>query len=351
MIYPIIDTLAKEGTVPKADLLYLLDHIKDEERNYLYQKAHEVRYRHYENTVFVRGLIEFSNYCKNACNYCGISVHNKELKRCRMTSDEIVQTAERGDQIGVRTFVLQGGEDPVFTDEVFVRLIEDIKLKFKDVAITLSAGERSKESYQKFFDAGADRFLIRHEAINKDLYEKLHPQMSHKERIQALYDLKAIGYQVGTGFMVGVPGQTHENLVDDLLFIKDLNPHMVGIGPFIPHKDTPFKGEVSGSAELTYTLLAILRLMLPKSLLPATTSLATLNTKNRYKAFSAGANVVMPNLTPYDYKKNYNLYDGKKITNTESYEALEELKAQCQEAGFRIDMSRGDYKDWSRKND
>ncbi len=349
MITRIIDKLAIDGELVREDLIYLLANINEEERNYLYNKAFEVRFRHFENSVFVRGLIEFSNYCHNRCNYCGISTHNKEIERFRMSLEEIVQAAEQGYRLGFRTFVLQGGEDPAFTDDKFTEIIREIKLRYPDTAITLSVGERTKESYQKFFDAGADRFLIRHEAINQGLYERLHPKMSYKDRLQALYDLKEIGFQVGTGFMVGVPGQGIEDLADDLLFIKELNPHMVGIGPFISHKETPYKNEPSGSADLTYTLIAIIRLMLPKSLIPATTSLATLNPDNRYKGFLAGANVVMPNLTPYDYKKNYNLYNGKKITETESYEALEQLKAQCVEAGFYIDMVRGDHIDWSRE--
>ena len=345
----LINKLYQEQTLSKANLMTLLRNMNDEDREYLYEKAYSVRYENYKNSVYVRGLIEFSNYCKNDCSYCGISTHNKDITRYHMTPEEIHKTTEIGYDLGFRTFVLQGGEDTSFTDEVFADIIRSVKSAFSDVAITLSIGERSKSSYQMLYDAGADRFLIRHETINKKLYESLHPKMSFDSRIQALYDLKDIGYQIGTGFMVGVPGQTIEDLADDLLFIKELDSHMIGIGPFIPHKNTPLKDEPSGSAELTYTLIAILRLMLPKSLIPSTTSLATLHTNNRYKGFQVGANVVMPNLTPYDYKKKYQLYDGKKITDTESYEALEQLKTQCVDAGFYLDMAKGDYKNWRRK--
>ena len=347
----IIDKLYQEQILSKSELTHLLLHIREEEAQYLYKRAYEVRYEHYKNSVYVRGLIEFSNYCKNPCNYCGISTHNKEIERYRMQPEEILKTAAIGHALGFRTFVMQGGEDPAFTDEVFAEIISSIKAAFPDAAVTLSIGEHSRESYQKLYDAGADRFLLRHETINPKLYQALHPDMSYDDRIQALEDLKDIGFQVGTGFMVGVPGQTIADLADDLLFIKALDPHMVGIGPFIPHQSTPLKNEPPGSADLTYTLIAILRLLLPKALIPSTTSLATLNLENRYKGFAVGANVVMPNLTPYDYKKNYHLYDGKKITETESYEALEQLKSECLEAGFYIDMTRGDYKDWRRSND
>lgn len=345
----LINKLYQEQTLSKSNLITLIKNMNDEDRQYLYEKAYKVRYGNYSNSVYARGLIEFSNYCKNDCMYCGISTHNKDIKRYHMTKEEIITTAEIGYALGFRTFVMQGGEDTSFTDEVFADIIKSIKSAFSDVAITLSIGERSKSSYQMLYDAGADRFLIRHETINKKLYESLHPKMSFDKRIQALYDLKDIGYQIGTGFMVGVPGQTIEDLADDLLFIKELDSHMIGIGPFIPHKNTPLKDEPSGSAELTYTLIAILRLMLPKSLIPSTTSLATLHTNNRYRGFKVGANVVMPNLTPYDYKEKYQLYDGKKITDTESYEALEQLKTQCIDAGFYLDMARGDYKNWRRK--
>ena len=345
----LINELYQEQTLSKANLINLLLHINDEEREYLYEKAYSVRYEHYKNSVYVRGLIEFSNYCKNDCTYCGISIHNKELTRYHMTPEEVIKTAEIGYSLGFRTFVMQGGEDTSFTDDKFAAIISSIKTQFPEAAVTLSIGERSKESYQKLYDAGADRFLIRHETINKKLYEKLHPKMSYENRIKSLFDLKDIGFRVGTGFMVGVPGQEIEDIANDLLFIKELNPHMIGIGPFIPHKNTPLRDESAGSAELTYTLIAILRLMLPTSLIPSTTSLATLKAENRYKGFRVGANVVMPNLTPYDYKKSYQLYDGKKITDTESYEALEQLKKECLDAGFYIDMARGDYKNWRRK--
>ena len=340
-----IETLYQENTLSKEALLELLLHLSGKDKKHLFEKAYATRKKHYQNSVYVRGLIEFSNFCKNSCAYCGISTHNKNISRYRMAEHEIIETAQKGYALGFRTFVLQGGEDPYFTDSIFVDILSKIKKSCPDAAITLSIGERKKSSYQAFFNAGADRFLLRHECINETLYKKLHSSMSFDSRIQCLYDLKDIGFQVGSGFMVGVPGQTLFDLADDLLFLKKLNPQMVGIGPFLPHHETPLKDFPAGSSELTYVLLALIRLLLPRVLLPATTSLATLKLENRYKGFSVGANVVMPNLTPFYYRKQYQLYDGKKITDTESFIYLEKLKTETCASGFFIDMGRGDYKE------
>jgi biotin synthase len=346
-----IDKLYQENTLSKNELLSLLSTISKEDENYLFKKAYETRFKFYQNRVFVRGLIEFSNFCKNPCKYCGISTHNKNITRYRMKKDEIIETAIEGYKLGFKTFVLQGGEDPYFTDLVFIDIISNIKKHCKDAAITLSIGERSKEGYQSFYNAGADRFLLRHETVNHTLYKNLHNHLSLDNRIRCLYDLKNIGYQVGSGFMVGVPGQTLDDLANDLLFLKKLNPHMVGIGPFIPHNETPLKDYPAGSSQMTYRLLALIRLLIPKVLLPSTTALATLKAENRYQGFNVGANVVMPNLTPYKYRKQYQLYNGKKINDTESYIHLADLKQETKEAGFEIDMNRGDCIDWRRKND
>lgn len=344
MTIQLVDKLYQEQTLSKSELLALLNGLDTQSARYLFSSAYQRRFQVYQNSVFVRGLIEFSNYCKNPCMYCGISCHNNKVSRYRMSKEEILLAASSGYDLGFRTFVLQGGEDPFFTDDVFLDIVSSLRKKFPDAAITLSIGERSKESYRGLYLAGANRFLLRHECINPKLYAALHPGMSLSNRLQCLLDLKEIGYQVGSGFMVGVPGQKMEDLVDDLLFLKKLNPQMVGIGPFLPHNDTPLKGNMAGSAELTYRLLAIIRLLLPNALIPATTSLATLKAENRYQGFRAGANVVMPNLTPYQYKKEYQLYNGKRITDTESMEALEQLKMETEKEGFFLDMGRGDYK-------
>lgn len=344
----LIDALYHTQDANREALHTLIAVEQEEHRQYLYDRAFARRQEHYGNRVYARALIEFSNRCANTCTYCGISIHNQTLQRYRMRADEIVAAAQTGYALGFRTVVLQGGEDKSYSDAEFCTIINQIRTTCPDSSVTLSIGERSRASYQQLYDAGADRFLLRHETINPSLYARLHPGMSFERRIQALYDLKEIGYQVGTGFMVGVPGQTTEDLADDLRFIKELAPHMVGIGPFIPHEATIHRNEPHGSAERTYTLIALIRLLLPSALIPATTSLATLNPNNRYKGFACGANVVMPNLTPHPYKEQYQLYNGKRSTDTESYEVLSTLKQECLDAGFVLDMARGDNKEWRR---
>jgi len=289
-------------------------------------------------------LIEFTNYCKNDCYYCGIRCSNRNSDRYRLSKEDILSCAEDGYKLGFRTIVLQGGEDPYFTDEMMVDIISSIRKNYPDCAITLSIGEKSYKSYKKFYDAGADRFLLRHETADAKHYQKLHPEnLSSENRKRCLYDLKDIGYQVGTGFMVGSPYQTTENISDDLIFIKELEPHMVGIGPFIAHKDTPFKDMNNGSFELTLVLLSIIRLMLPNILLPATTSLATIDKKGREKGIMAGANVVMPNLSPMNVRNKYMLYDGKANTGDEAAESLLHLKESMKKIGYNVVVDRGDF--------
>lgn len=343
-----IEALHEGASPSKSELLHLLSHL-DFYYETLIEKAYALRRLHFGHRVYVRGLIEFTNVCKNPCRYCGISTYNKSVPRIRLTETQIIETAKRGYALGFRTFVLQGGEDAYFKDEMLLGILRAIKESCPEAAMTLSIGERTKESYQQYYDAGADRFLLRHECVNPTLYQNLHPGMSLENRIQCLYDLKSIGFQVGSGFMVGVPGQTLSDLCEDLIFLKALNPQMVGIGPFIPHEKTPLKDAPPGSAKLTYALIAILRILLPKALIPATTSLATLNPQNRYAGFRAGANVVMPNLTPYECKASYQLYDGKKIDDTESADALAKLQRETEKEGFCLDMSRGDYPNWRKK--
>ena len=324
---------------------------EDEIRKYLTEvpldellgEALEVKKKVFGEDIYIRGLIEVSNYCTQDCYYCGIRA-SSHAERYRLSDEDIYSAAREGYEAGFSTFVMQGGEDPAFTDDRLVRLISTLKEKYPDVAITLSLGERSYESYKKLFDAGADRFLLRHETINEEHFSKLHPPYQElKTRVEALENLKDIGYQTGCGVMVGSPYQTLDNLIEDLLFIQEFKPHMVGIGPFIPHKDTPFKDFPPGDLERTLRMVAITRLLLPEVLLPATTALATLDPKGRELGLQAGANVIMPNLSPIESRKKYTLYDGKAITGGEAYESLVQLKEELKTLGHRIVTSRGDH--------
>lgn len=309
----------------------------------LMAEAAAVRDKSYGRRVFVRGLIEFTNRCRNNCLYCGIRAANGNVRRYRLTKDEIMECVKEGRALGFSTFVLQGGEDMYYTDDVLSDIVYSIKELEPDCAVTLSVGERTRESYKRLRDAGADRYLLRHETASEPHYKKLHPDaMSFKNRIRCLYDLKELGYQVGAGFMVGSPYQTYEDLASDLLFLKELDPHMVGIGPFISQADTPFCDMKNGTLELTLTMLSLVRLMLPKTLLPATTALGTIDSRGREKGFDAGANVVMPNLSPRERRKDYSLYDNKLATGAESAEKIDELRALIENAGYMMDMGRGD---------
>jgi len=295
--------------------------------------------------VYIRGLIEFTNYCRNDCYYCGIRRSNREAERYRLTKEQILECCSTGYDLGFRTFVLQGGEDGYFTDDRMVDIISSIKSEYPDCAITLSIGEKSHESYKAFFDAGAERYLLRHETADPEHYRKLHPQeLSLKNRKKCLQDLKKIGFQVGCGFMVGSPYQTTDCLVEDLLFIKEFSPHMVGIGPFIPHHATQFAEKPAGTLELTLFLLGIIRLMLPTVLLPATTALGTIHPRGRELGILAGANVVMPNLSPRSVRKKYMLYDNKICTGDEAAECRYCLERRLESIGCRVAVSRGDHK-------
>ncbi len=312
--------------------------------------ALSIKKEHYGDSIFARGLIEISNICKNNCYYCGIRAENKNVERYRLTKKEILACCKTGNKLGFNTFVLQGGEDLYYTDKIMCDIISSIKERYPDCAVTLSIGEKSKETYKAYKSAGADRFLLRHETADCDHYSKLHPEsMSLETRKKCLYDLKDCGFQVGAGFMVGSPYQTYENLADDLLFLKELEPQMVGIGPFLPHKDTPFKDYEKGSYNLTITMLALTRILIPKVLLPATTALATLdNEKGRIDAFLAGANVVMPNLSPAAHRKDYALYDDKLSSGNEAAQSVKLLAKEIEKAGFVLDMSRGDNVDFKK---
>ena len=341
-VIEIIDKLYNTTTATREELNYLLDNLKEKDKEYLVEKSHEIALNNYGNKVYIRGLIEFTNYCVRDCKYCGIRKSNNKADRYRLSIDEILECAEIGDKLGYKTFVLQGGEDPYFTDEIMVEIIKKIKEKHPNNAITLSLGERSYESYEKMFNAGADRYLLRHETASKKLYESLHPNSSFENRRKSLDNLKKIGYQIGAGFMIGLPNQTNNDLVNDLLYLKKLNPHMCGIGPFIPHQDTPLCNEKGGTLEQTTTMLALIRLMLPRVLLPATTALGSIDSLGREKGLKAGGNVVMPNLSPTNVREKYSLYDGKICTGDEAAECRACIERRINRAGFKLDINRGD---------
>ena len=340
----LFDKLYQDTQLTETEYKELLElHTDKEIAEYGFELARKRQKETFGNEVYTRGLIEISNYCKNDCIYCGIRRSNQNAERYRLSEEEILSCCESGYALGFRTFVLQGGEDGYYTDDLLEDLLHKIKAAYPDCAITLSLGERSRESYERLYAAGADRYLLRHETANEAHYGKLHPaEMSLKNRKQCLYTLKEIGYQVGCGIMVGSPYQTIDNLVEDLAFMKEFNPHMVGIGPFIPQKDTPFGEMEQGSLEMTLFLLAIIRLMLPKVLLPATTALGTIHSRGRELGILAGGNVVMPNLSPVKVRKKYALYDNKICTGEEAAECRGCLGNRMESIGYKLVVSRGD---------
>ncbi len=342
-IIELIGKLEKEHSLTTDEYEYLIENRTEESAEILAEKARTVRERIYGKSVFIRGLIEISNICKNDCLYCGIRRSNKSCQRYRLNESEILECADEGYSLGFRTFVMQGGEDAFFTDDFMCDVIRKIKQKYPDCAVTLSLGERSYDSYKKLYDAGADRYLLRHETADKEHYEKLHPcEMSFEARMECLKNLKKIGYQTGCGFMVGSPFQTNENLAKDLKFIEEFQPEMCGIGPFIPHNATPFKDYHSGSAELTCYLLSIIRLIKPEILLPSTTALGTILPNGREMGIKAGANVVMPNLSPVSVRKKYELYNDKICTGDEAAESIKKLAEKIKATGYEIVTNRGD---------
>lgn len=336
-----IDQLERNHRLTKEEWIALISDRSEAE--YLFERARAVSQQYYGNAVYTRGLIEFTNYCKNNCYYCGIRRDNGNAERYRLSEADILDCCQQGYELGFRTFVLQGGEDGYYTDQRLVDLIRKIKGDYPDCALTLSVGEKTKESYQKFFDAGADRYLLRHETANECHYNKLHPEeMSYQNRKACLYHLKEIGYQVGCGFMVGSPGQTVECLAEDMMFITELQPDMVGIGPFVPHHETPFAQETQGTVELTLYMLGLLRLLKPNLLIPATTALGTIDPRGREKGILAGANVVMPNLSPTRVRKKYELYDNKICTGDEAAECRTCLNRRMESIGYELVVDRGD---------
>lgn len=337
----ITDRLREKRDVSNSELKLLID--TDDE--YLRTVADEVRRSIYGTDVYIRGLIEFTNYCKNNCFYCGLRAENSVLKRYRLTKSDILDCAKNGYELGFRTFVLQGGEDLSYSDNDICEIVSSIKKHYPDCAVTLSIGERSKESYERYKIAGADRYLLRHETADTDHYSILHPEnMSLENRKRCLWDLKTLGYQVGSGFMVGSPRQTLDNLVSDLRFLQEIQPDMIGIGPFLPHDDTPFRNEQKGSMKRCLNLISILRLMFPYALIPSTTALGTIHPMGREYGLKAGANVVMPNLSPVNVRKLYELYNDKICTGEETAECRGCLSNRVENAGYRIVESRGDVK-------
>lgn len=340
----LIETLERTRTLSLSEYEKLLEGRTAESADFLRQKATEAREKTYGKRVFVRGLIEITNVCKNDCFYCGVRASNPALCRYRLSPEEILHACRRGYALGFRTFVLQGGENDWYSDERLVDLIRTVKRDCPGVAVTLSLGERSRESFAALKAAGADRYLLRHESADPVHYASLHPEgMSHRRRIECLYTLKELGYQVGAGFMVGTPHQTLSHLAQDLKFIEEFRPAMCGIGPFLPQKDTPFGKEKAGDSDLCLYLISILRLMDPALLLPATTALASASEDGCERGVLAGANVIMPNLSPAVARENYTLYDRKKITGGQSAEQLNELEARLDAIGHFIDYGRGDY--------
>lgn len=344
MLHQIIDRIREQQNITRKELDELLKTDNSEALEYLRASAREVADTVYGRQVFIRGLIEFTNYCKNDCLYCGIRRSNGKVERYRLTKEEILSCCDTGYELGFRTFVLQGGEDGHFTDERICDLVAAIKARYPDCAVTLSIGEKERESYQAYFDAGADRYLLRHETADESHYCSLHPaQMSLAHRKQCLWNLKEIGYQVGCGFMVGSPNQTVDTLYEDFQFIKELQPHMVGIGPFIPQKDTPFGDRQAGTLDETLRLLSIIRLIHPHVLLPSTTALGTIHPLGREKGIMAGANVVMPNLSPVAVREKYQLYDNKICTGDEAAECRHCMSRRMESIGYQVAVSRGDY--------
>lgn len=344
-LFLLLEKLIKEHTLTVEEYEYLIENRTKEAAEQLAQAAVEVRKEIYGDSVFIRGLIEISNICKNDCLYCGIRKSNPNCQRYRLTAEEILECCEEGYKLGFRTFVLQGGEDSYYSNDVLCELIRSIKKLYSDCAVTLSLGERSRESYKRLYDAGADRYLLRHETADSKHYAKLHPrELSFENRMQCLQDLKEIGYQVGCGFMVGSPYQTNAELARDLKFIEEFQPDMCGIGPFIPHKDTVFAKEKAGTLELTCYLLSIIRLIKPNILLPATTALGTIDENGREKGILAGANVVMPNLSPASVRKKYMLYNNKVSDGAESAQSKYELEKRMIYIGYEVVTDRGDIK-------
>lgn len=346
----LIDKLFTNQNLTREEFCTLIENRTPESNTYLFEKARIRQKETFSNVVYMRGLIEFSNICQCDCKYCGIRKSNTQAQRYRLSKEDILFCCKLGYSFGFRTFVLQSGEDPYFTDEKICDIVQTIKQMYPDAAITLSIGEKTRQQYQMYYDAGCDRYLLRHETASPMLYQKLHPKNQTLEnRIRCLYDLKDIGYQVGAGMMLQAPYQTTDDLLDDLRFLKQLDPHMIGIGPFIPHHQTPFKDFPQGDLETTLFFIGVLRLMFPKANIAATTALGTIDKTGREQGILAGANVIMPNLSPTDVRGKYLLYDGKICTNDDAIMCNSCMTTKLNKIGYEVAKSRGDYPGFLRK--
>lgn len=347
---PLIDKLAAERTLSHDELVRMFTERNPEDSEYMRQLAQETAVASYGHDIYLRGLIEFTNYCRNDCLYCGIRRSNDKADRYRLSAEEILECCAIGYSFGLRTFVLQGGEDMTYKEDDFCSLIAEIRRRYPDCAITLSVGERPREVYEAYYEAGADRYLLRHETSSPEHYALLHPaDLTIENRKRCLKDLKEIGFQIGAGFMVGSPYQTYDYLAEDFEYLRELEPHMIGIGPFIHHNDTPFADMPDGSYEETLYCLSMLRLMFPRVLLPATTALGTIHPLGREEGIRHGANVIMPSLSPKDVRKKYLLYDGKICTGEEAAECHACLERRIASIGYQAVSSRGDQIDWARQ--
>lgn len=340
-----INRLVAGESLVREEWKQLLSISDNGQTDYIFRQAAGAATERFGKGVFIRGLIEISAYCRNDCYYCGLRRSNRQASRYRLTQEEILSCCRKGAELGFGTFVLQGGEDRAQDDGWIEAVVRAIRSEFPLQAITLSVGERTSEAYLRFRKAGADRYLLRHETRNDAHYALLHPkEMSGERRRKCLRTLKDLGYQTGAGMMVGSPGQTVEHLLDDIVFLEELQPEMIGMGPFIPAAHTPFAGQPAGSVERTLLLVALMRLRFPDALIPATTALATLGQRGRTDAILAGANVVMPNLSPEHVKGKYSIYDGKACRGNESAEGVMQLQRELETIGYHIAYGRGDYK-------
>lgn len=344
----LLDKLSEQHDLTEEEIVWFLGHLTPELKNKLYSRASEVRKQHYGVSVYSRGLIEFSSYCRQDCLYCGLRRSNSSAERYRLTEEEILECAAEGYALGYRSFVLQSGEDIHYSEQIMTSIVRKLKLRYPDIAVTLSVGERSEAFYRALYNAGVDRYLLRHETASRALYESLHPGMSYDNRMDCLRILRGIGYQVGAGFMVGLPGQTPRHLAEDLLFLKAFHPEMIGIGPFIPHSATPLKEAAGGTVEDTLVMIAMTRLMVPDALMPATTAMGTLDPAGREKAIQAGANVVMPILSPLQIRRKYALYEQKICMGDEPAHCRSCLEMRIAVSGYRMDLGRGDHCGYSR---
>ena len=344
IIFNLIDKLEAENSLSRDEWRTLIRGISVETMEYAAKKARAVADKIYGKDIFIRGIVEFSNTCSRNCYYCGLRAGNTGLERYRLSPEDIRECCRSGYEYGFRTFVLQSGEDPYYDADTICSVVRRIKEEFPDCAVTLSIGEKSYEEYKAYKDAGADRYLLRHETANEEHYKKLHPEnMSWKNRMRCLKDLKDLGYQTGCGIMIGSPHQTVECLVDDMMFMQDFKPEMIGLGPFLPHSDTPFKDEPKGSYEMTLYLISLCRLLLPEVLLPATTALGTIKPDGREQGVLAGANVIMPNLSPVQVRDKYMLYDNKICTGEASGECKACIEARVKSVGYQVAITRGDH--------